>query len=558
MKYLDAPGDRHSEVISKYASFIKEISADERVQLQRKADEDRDIESQQRAKEAEDAKAAAAEKALEENQNKFESAKVELELAVEAFNRMVLGVQEVVSEASSSDKRIESQKIEKEFNNIKKQLVGLSTIDPSKDVSDLKTRFIEEVEEPFSNSQKWFLKELKDAPLSSVASGSTNTTKKEAVKLPSFEGDEKGSTSSFLSYPVWRKKWDVLIKSYEAEFRDTLLCDHLDTFAKRQITGFENNYEKAMSKLNEYYGDPIKVIRFVMKDVKSQSNIGEGDYRSLITYSLKLEHNFNRLSNLSLEHEMSNTTAMSSVVHKFPRVIGEQWNEHLSAQTSSVKARPFPEFIVWLTSKREVWERMSSSLTEGKKVAGGKTPAGAYFGETLDNTDSGKKCYKCKEEGHVIKNCPKKGKGNNQKGNRRINDSEAKRPKIKKFWCAFHKGDPTRACSSIACIELRKSDPPKRVQLLKENGDCQHCIGDHQQADCKLKSRICGGGKDNRGCSQPHNLHELFCVNAKCFVVKGVCLLGNNGDKSYACVVLQIMQIRSSRRGFMGDALRTL
>ena len=157
---------------------MKEISADERVQFQRKADEDRDIESQQRAKEAEDAKAAAAEKALEENQNKFESAKVELELAVEAFNRMVLGVQEVVSEASSSDKRIESQKIEKEFNNIKKQLVGLSTIDPSKDVSDLKTRFIEEVEEPFSNSQKWFLKELKDAPLSSVASVSTNTTKK--------------------------------------------------------------------------------------------------------------------------------------------------------------------------------------------------------------------------------------------------------------------------------------------------------------------------------------------------------------------------------------------
>ena len=96
LKYLDAPGERHSEVFTKYAIFMKQTSADERVHLQRKADEDRDIEAQQRAKEAEDAKAAAAEKVLEETENKFNSAKVELEMAVEVFNRMVLGVQGVV------------------------------------------------------------------------------------------------------------------------------------------------------------------------------------------------------------------------------------------------------------------------------------------------------------------------------------------------------------------------------------------------------------------------------------------------------------------------------
>ena len=171
------------------------------MELQRKAFEDRDIETQQCAKEAEDAKAAAAEKALEEVGNTCETAKVELEFAVETFSRMALGVQDVFSGASLSDKRSESQKIEKEFNNIKKQLICLSTIDPSKDVTELKTRFIKEVEEPFVASQKWFLTELKDAPLRSVgtASGSTNTTKKEAVKLPSFDGDEKGSMSPFLS-----------------------------------------------------------------------------------------------------------------------------------------------------------------------------------------------------------------------------------------------------------------------------------------------------------------------------------------------------------------------
>ena len=133
------------------------------MELQRKAVEDQDIEIQQPAKEAEDAKAAAAQKALEEAGNKFEKAKVELELAVETFSRMAIGAQDVFSGASLSDKRIESQKIEKEFNNIQKQLICLSTIDPSKDVTELKDRFVKEVEEPFNASQKWFLKELKDA-----------------------------------------------------------------------------------------------------------------------------------------------------------------------------------------------------------------------------------------------------------------------------------------------------------------------------------------------------------------------------------------------------------
>ena len=57
----------------------------------------------------------------------------------------------------------------------------------------------------------------------------------------------------------------------------------------------------------------------------------------------------------------------------------------------------------------------------------------------------------------------------------------------------------------------------QRLQLLKDNGDCPHCVGDHKSADCTKKECVCGGGRDDRGCSRPHKVHELFCIEAKVF-----------------------------------------
>ena len=63
-----------------------------------------------------------------------------------------------------------------------------------------------------------------------------------------------------------------------------------------------------------------------MKEVMSQPTINDGDYKILVSYSLILENNFNRLKSMDLEHEMSNTSAMSSIVRKFPRFTAEKWN----------------------------------------------------------------------------------------------------------------------------------------------------------------------------------------------------------------------------------------
>ena len=75
---------------------------------------------------------------------------------------------------------------------------------------------------------------------------------------------------------------------------------------------------------------------------------------------------------------------------------------------------------------------------------------------------------------------------------------------MKKFWCAFHKGDKGRRCFSDGCVDLRKLAFAQREKLLKENGDCTHCTGDHKPADCPKKDRVCGGRKEDRGCTKSH------------------------------------------------------
>ena len=60
--------------------------------------------------------------------------------------------------ASSADK---SSKVEAEFTSLKSQVVKVSGIDSSLDVSDLNERFSQDAEASYLESQKWILCELK-------------------------------------------------------------------------------------------------------------------------------------------------------------------------------------------------------------------------------------------------------------------------------------------------------------------------------------------------------------------------------------------------------------
>ena len=99
---------------------------------------------------------------------------------------------------------------------------------------------------------------LKDTDDNAVSASSsttmTSSTKKEPVRLPSFEGALK--SSPFLKFPVWIERWEKLINQYDEVWRPSILLDHLDDAAREKFVGYESNYTEAMKRLRKFYGDP--------------------------------------------------------------------------------------------------------------------------------------------------------------------------------------------------------------------------------------------------------------------------------------------------------------
>ena len=548
LSYIDAPANRYSEIVKKYSAYLKGQRVVEDQYLQKKAEDDRKAAEDDRKvkeKEARDAEEAVR---RDEMKAKFSCAKAELETSIDTFQRMTLKVKDALTAAESSDleKRLEWGKIESDFLAMKNQLIQVSGLAGDEDITELRTKFKDTAESVYSDTQAWIFSESKDVTSVSASSvsavSSNNTTKKESVPLPIFHGDE--TKSPFLMFPSWKKQWDTLIVEYPERHRATMLMNKTDDAAKKKFAGWESNYSEMMSRLEKYFGNAQKVISSVMKEVTSQSPIATGNYSSLVLYTSTLEENYNRLKGVDLVHELSNSSTLKNIMSKFPREVSEEWYRHLSGKDQSVQLQPFEEFIDWLGKQRDIWERMSSIQPPGKQQL-------SFNVQTTEKT-----CFKCGEKGHIKSNCPKNKPGSGGGGGA-VGDGDGggkkkrRLPKIKKFWCAYHKNDSSKRCHSNNCRDLQMmTDVNKRIQLLKENGDCQHCCGDHKSDECRQQGRVCGGGKQDRGCTQSHPLHELFCAAAKCFHLSVVHTAEVSGetDGDEDGVLLQIMVVRAKKR----------
>ena len=79
------------------------------------------------------------------------------------------------------------------------------------------------------------------------------------MQLLRFSGEEKGG-QAFLKYPIWSKNWKSQITDYEEKYRATMLMSHIDAEVQKKLVGLETEYEKAMEKLDRYYGDTRMVV----------------------------------------------------------------------------------------------------------------------------------------------------------------------------------------------------------------------------------------------------------------------------------------------------------
>ena len=221
--------------------------------------------------------------------------------------------------------RAELEKIEAILSKLMDEKAKLITLNPTADIVALSEQFNSRVVDEVARCKKIALEYVKDDVTVTASAADTggggkrrssfSTTKRETVMLQQFSGEEK---TAFLQYLIWKKQWLSHISEYEVKYGATMLLNHLDSKAKEQIIGFENEYDKAMEKLEKYYNDAKKIINACLNEKRSHGNINAHDYRALVSYKKCLTNNYTRLKACNLDHEMSNTAALGVIVRKLP------------------------------------------------------------------------------------------------------------------------------------------------------------------------------------------------------------------------------------------------
>ena len=431
--YLDEPGERYTTAVVRYSEYLKSQDESKQKSEESKVKGDRLYEDERRKRETKELKEEEELRAKEELKVKFQSLTLEVKTDVDSFKNIAGSLKNSLEEASDQVKRGEWTKVETEFQSLREKLRKCVGMDQSVDAADseeTKEKF-REAETAFTEFQNWMLPQLKDVPNTSGGSSSTmSSAKKEAVRLPRFEGAEK--SSPFLHFPIWKDQWEKMIEEYPEKWQSQVLLDHLDETAKSKLIGCETNYEEAMKTLTAFFGDRTKVISCVQRQVNGMRTIVPGDYEGLLQFSVLIHNNYTRLKNIGAEHELSNSQAMVAILKKFPRDVTERWSDFLAGKTEDQKIKPFPVFVDWLKSRKETWDLMVTTTTEGTRAK--KDGGGNFYG---DAEKKEKTCFGCQEKGHISRYCPNKSKGDN-KGDKKKGRTK---PTVKKVWCALQRSN---------------------------------------------------------------------------------------------------------------------
>ena len=97
-----------------------------------------------------------------------------------------------------------------------------------------------------------------------------------------------------------------------------MLMSHVDAEVQKKLVGLDTEYEKAMEKLDKYYGDTRKVVQACTMEIKGHRQAHFFYYKGKLMLKTCLKNNYARLKYKSLEHEMSNTHIMEIILKKLP------------------------------------------------------------------------------------------------------------------------------------------------------------------------------------------------------------------------------------------------
>ena len=248
--------------------------------------------------------------------------------------------------------------------------------------------------------------------------------KLEKMPLPCFEGEIR-NYSSFKD--DFQRQVAPRLKTLESEAYVLKSC--LKGNPVEIVKNVDDDINQMWKRLDERYGKASILTDVIINDVRMSPPVEDDDEKGFVELVDTVERGYRDLKGAKLEREMSNTSTVSIIEGKLPKMIKQEWSSVINKTGSEVDDKnKFPALLEFLLEQKRIIE---------------------YSSAELRNPCSSKNVLAC---AHLFKKTS-------------VEESATKDRSPIYFKCWLHK---TNSHLINFCNEFLAMDPAAKIQLLRE------------------------------------------------------------------------------------------
>ncbi len=122
---------------------------------------------------------------------------------------------------------------------------------------------------------------------------------------------------------------------------------------KTDLKQLMDDVSEIWKRLDERYGDPIKMADSIMRDFEKIKPVRDGDDKRFVELVDIVERSYNDLTKVGMERKIYNTRVVGDIERRLPPIVRREWSRSLYDDKFEVdRSDRFPSFLQFLIRKR--------------------------------------------------------------------------------------------------------------------------------------------------------------------------------------------------------------
>ena len=215
------------------------------------------------------------------------------------------------------------------------------------------------------------------------------------------------------------------------------------------VKNIDDDVTKMWERLDGKYGKTSTLTDVIMNQIKKFKTIRDENDKRFFEFVDIIERGHRDLERMNVEYELSNTTVISIIEEKLPRVIRREWSREVNEEDSNVEgSNKFKSLLKFLLEQKRILDYDSADVRWLHQSSSGQTH---HLGRDSDKDE----------------------------------ESEEETTTRVISQCLIH---TTSAHSTAKCRVYNSKTPKEKVDFLRTKRACWSYLKiDHRSADCKSK-----------------------------------------------------------------------